>query len=159
MECAEVASKKIQADSHDVSIFPAVHANLYLGDVLFFNTGGTICECNPTTFIQVVGAANNYTLLFPCQKVADMFTKMTLNAHRSSQSPKDEQLPIFNSLVCCPITVIPENMYDFMHHLFFQTIQGNHTPLVPPIAPVPIRNYIPYTNYWGYFSRGVVFGS
>ncbi|KAJ9060956.1 hypothetical protein DSO57_1025502 [Entomophthora muscae] len=93
MECAEVASKKVQADSHNFSILPAGHADLHLGDVLFFNIGDTICGRNPTTFSQVVGAANGHTVLFSCHKVAEMFTNMALNALSSSQLLKDLQLP------------------------------------------------------------------
>ncbi|KAJ9058696.1 hypothetical protein DSO57_1009775 [Entomophthora muscae] len=93
MECTEVVSKKVQADGHNISVFPAGHAVLHLGDVLFFNIGDTICGRNPTIFSQVVGTANNNTGLFPRQKVAEMFTKMAFNALSSSQSSKDPQLP------------------------------------------------------------------
>ncbi|KAJ9064907.1 hypothetical protein DSO57_1025434 [Entomophthora muscae] len=34
IKCTEVASKKIEADSHKFSIFPAGHADLHLGDVV-----------------------------------------------------------------------------------------------------------------------------
>ncbi|KAJ9080079.1 hypothetical protein DSO57_1028906 [Entomophthora muscae] len=72
MEFVEVASKKIQADGHNVSIFPAGHANLHLGHVLFFNIEDTICERNPTTFSQVVSAANDVRIdnYFPLETQA-----------------------------------------------------------------------------------------
>ncbi|KAJ9057080.1 hypothetical protein DSO57_1025911 [Entomophthora muscae] len=111
MECTEVASKKIQAEGHNISIFPAGQADLHLGDVLFFNIGDIICGCNPTTFSQVVSAANNPSVLFPCQKIADMFTKMAFNALSNNQSPKDPQLPTCDSLLHKPITVLPKLQY------------------------------------------------
>ncbi|KAJ9064506.1 hypothetical protein DSO57_1029879 [Entomophthora muscae] len=107
MECTEVAFEKIQAGGHNVLIFPAGHANLNLGDVLFFNIGDTIQEHNPTTFNQEVSAAHNQPVHFPRQKAADMFTKMVLIAHSSSQSSKDPQLLPCKSLVTSQSTFFP----------------------------------------------------
>ncbi|KAJ9061803.1 hypothetical protein DSO57_1017045 [Entomophthora muscae] len=101
-----LASKKVQADSHNVSIFPAGHTDLHLGDVLFFNIGDTICGCNLTTFRQVVGAANNNTDLFSCQKFTKLFIKMALNSLSSSQSSKDPQIPPCDSPAYKTITVL-----------------------------------------------------
>ncbi|KAJ9086093.1 hypothetical protein DSO57_1007755 [Entomophthora muscae] len=116
MECAEVASKKIQAESHNISIFPVCHADLHLGDVLFFNIGGTIRERNSTTFSQVLSSANNPSVLFPHQKIAEMFTKMAFNALVKSQSPKDPQLPPCDSPVYKPITVLPRSENDVLYN-------------------------------------------
>ncbi|KAJ9083650.1 hypothetical protein DSO57_1032595 [Entomophthora muscae] len=60
----------------------------------------------PTTFSQVIGAANDHTGLFPFQKVAKMFTKMALNALSSSQSSNDPQLPPCDSLAYKLIIVL-----------------------------------------------------
>ncbi|KAJ9085537.1 hypothetical protein DSO57_1012997 [Entomophthora muscae] len=109
MECTEVASKKVQVDSHNVSTFPAGHADLHLGDMLFFKIGDIICGRNPTTFSQVVGVTNDPIVSFPCQNIADMFTKMALNDLSNSQSPKDLQLPPHDSLVYKPIKSSPLN--------------------------------------------------
>ncbi|KAJ9050973.1 hypothetical protein DSO57_1009060 [Entomophthora muscae] len=124
MECTEVASKKIQADGHNVSFFPARHDDLHLGNVLFFNIGDTICGRNPTTSSQVVSAANNPIVPFSCQKITDMFTKMALNALGNSQSPKDPQLPPCDSPAYKPISVLLNSEYDFMYNQFLQANEG-----------------------------------
>ncbi|KAJ9049615.1 hypothetical protein DSO57_1022504 [Entomophthora muscae] len=54
------------------------HANLHLGDVLFFNFRDTIQECNPKAFNQVVIESYNHNVLSSHQKVTDMFTKMAV---------------------------------------------------------------------------------
>ncbi|KAJ9056856.1 hypothetical protein DSO57_1028574 [Entomophthora muscae] len=115
-ECTEVASENIKAGGHGIAIFSARHADLHLGDVLSFNIEGTICERNPTTFRQVVSAANGPTVLFSHQKITDMFTKMALNALSNSQSPKDPQLPPCDFLVYKPTTLLPESGYDVMYN-------------------------------------------
>ncbi|KAJ9060428.1 hypothetical protein DSO57_1030986 [Entomophthora muscae] len=136
MKC-NVAFKKIKADGHDVSIFPARYANLHLGDVLFFNIGDTICGSNLMTFSQVVSVANNNTLLFPCHKVANMFTNMHFCAFGIRQSQRDSQLPPCDSPVYKPITVLSESEYDIMHHEFLRAAQSTQSPLDPSDALVP----------------------
>ncbi|KAJ9047997.1 hypothetical protein DSO57_1039483 [Entomophthora muscae] len=120
MKCANVASKKIKAGGHNVSILPAGHANLHLSETLFFNIGDTIQERNPTTFNQVVSAANNPIVPFYCQKIAEIFTKMDFNVLSSSQYPKDSQLPPYDSLVYKSITFLTNHEYDVMYHQFLK---------------------------------------
>ncbi|KAJ9066988.1 hypothetical protein DSO57_1004086 [Entomophthora muscae] len=120
MECVNVASKKIKAGGHNVSILPAGHANLHLDETLFFNIGDTIQERNPTTFNQVVSAANNPIVPFSCQNIAKFFAKMTFNALSSSQYPKDPQLPPCDSPVYKSITFLTNHEYDVMYHQFLK---------------------------------------
>ncbi|KAJ9059102.1 hypothetical protein DSO57_1005902 [Entomophthora muscae] len=56
---------------------------------------------------------------------------MALNAHNSSQSSKDHQLPPQKFLVYKPINVLPKSEYDVMYYQFLKvTVRiDNYFPL------------------------------
>ncbi|KAJ9052458.1 hypothetical protein DSO57_1033926 [Entomophthora muscae] len=92
MEGSSTALKAIQGCGHQASVYPASHAYIHLGDVVFFNIGFTVQEHHPQAFNGIYLGVLNHNSLFGHQIVADLFAQMVFHVNMSNQSRKDKRL-------------------------------------------------------------------
>ncbi|KAJ9050304.1 hypothetical protein DSO57_1015695 [Entomophthora muscae] len=71
MKGSSTALEVIQQHRHLASVYPASHADIHLGDVVFFNMGETLQERHPQAFNNLYLGVLDHNSLFGHQMVAD----------------------------------------------------------------------------------------
>ncbi|KAJ9073660.1 hypothetical protein DSO57_1013902 [Entomophthora muscae] len=108
----EETVKDIRDAGHQVEIYPANHADLHLGDVLFYNIGSLLRKHNPTSFKQVKSLITNQEALFPATAVKALHSVIVSYANDSKKLNKDSRLPPRHSPLFIPAPVVTEQQYE-----------------------------------------------
>ncbi|KAJ9065471.1 hypothetical protein DSO57_1019379 [Entomophthora muscae] len=85
MEGSSTALKAIQQHRHQALVYPASHADIHLGDVIFFNIRDTVQERHPQAFNDLYLGVLDNNSLFGHQMVADLFAQMVFHGFCSWQ--------------------------------------------------------------------------
>ncbi|KAJ9057399.1 hypothetical protein DSO57_1023057 [Entomophthora muscae] len=88
MEGSSTALEAIQQRQHQDSVYPAGHADIHLGYVVFFNIRDTLQECLPKAFNDLYLGVLDHNSLFGHQMVADLFAQIVFNVNMGNQSQK-----------------------------------------------------------------------
>ncbi|KAJ9060261.1 hypothetical protein DSO57_1032740 [Entomophthora muscae] len=112
MKGSSTALEAIQQCGHQVSVYPAGHANVHLEDFVFFNIGDTLWECHPQAFNNLYLGVLDHNFLFGHQIVADLFAQMVFHVNMGNQSHKDKRLPPRATATYQPIQPMTDEEYN-----------------------------------------------